>query len=233
MSKPVLEDREGHPALARLQPRHATLYVGLAAGIIAFAVGLWLAPPLSFSLGANGVFVGFLGATALKLPLLSAEYLRKHARDEDTPAWGIVGIVLLVVVASVVSLILALNSGGAPDPVEVALGVSSVLLGWFTVQAMGALHYAYEFYQAPGTDSGTDIEGGFDFPGDEDPDGVAFMYYSFTVGTSVATSDTKVTSNRMRKRVLVHLVFSHLFNTIILAAAVNVLLSLGGGGGGG
>lgn len=227
----ALEDRSRHPALARLQPRHATLYVGLGLGLACFLAALWLSPPLAFGIGAIGVFVGFLGATALKLPHLTADYLRKHARDEDTPAVGIIGIVLLVVMASVVSLILALNSGGEPDPLEVALGVTSVLLGWFTVQAMGALHYAYEFYQAPEEGSDREVEGGFDFPGDEDPDGVAFMYYSFTIGTSVATSDTKVTTNRMRQQVLLHLVFSHLFNTIILAAVVNVLLSLGGGGG--
>jgi uncharacterized membrane protein len=57
---------------------------------------------------------------------------------------------------------------------------------------------------------------------------VAFLYFSFTVGTSVATSDTKVSSNAMRRRVMVHAVFSHFYNTILLAAAVNVLLSLGG-----
>ncbi|RYD39118.1 MAG: DUF1345 domain-containing protein, partial [Verrucomicrobiaceae bacterium] len=39
--------------------------------------------------------------------------------------------------------------------------------------------------------------GGLDFPGDEAPDGTAFLYFSFTVGTSVATSDTKVSSNAM------------------------------------
>ena len=73
------------------------------------------------------------------------------------------------------------------------------------------------------------VEGGFDFPGEDAPDGAAFMYVSYTIGTSVATSDTRCTTNAMRRRVMVHLVFSHLYNTIILAAAVNVMLTLGGG----
>lgn len=222
-----------HAALPQVMPRHATLYIGLALGIVALAVALWLAPQYAISIGANGLFVGFLASTSLKLPHLTAAYLNEHAREEDTPAFGIVLIVLLVVVASVISLILALASGGEPDPIQVASGVASVLLGWFTVQVLGALHYAYEYYQAPDEDDTDDeVAGGLDFPGDEAPNGVAFMYYSFTVGTSVATSDTKVTSNSMRRRVLLHLVFSHFYNTILLAAAVNVLLSLGSGGGG-
>ncbi len=214
-------------------PRHAAFLVGVALGVVVLAVSLWLKPELSISLGANGLFIGFLLVTFLKLPHLSADYLREHAREEDTPVLGIFLIVFLVIVASVVSLFLALSGGQTPDPWEVAVSVTSVLLGWFTVQAMGALHYAYEYYQVEDAAEEAEFEGGLDFQGEEDPDGYDFMYFSYTVGTSVATSDTKVESHQMRRMVAVHLVFSHLFNTIILAAAVNVLLSLGGGGGGG
>jgi len=225
----------GFGALAadRVMPRHAPAYGGLAIGIALFLLSLWLIPKHAIGIGANGLFVTFLALTSIKVPRLTASYLHNHAREEDTPAPGIFVIVLIVVVASVVSLALALGTGDQPDPLEVVLGVASVILGWFTVQALGALHYAYEYYQVPeqeGQKSG--VVGGLDFPGDDEPDGVAFMYFSYTIGTSVATSDTKVTSNDMRRRVGFHVVFSHLYNTIILAAAVNVMLSLGGGGGG-
>lgn len=213
-------------------PRHAPLYFGLAFGVVTFAIALWLMPAFAVSLGANGLFVGFLLLAFIKMPRLSVDYLRENAKEEDTPALGIVLIVVLVIVASLVSLFLALNGGSTPDPVEVAISFVSVFLGWFTVQTMGALHYAYEYYQMADAAEGADVEGGLAFQGDEDPDGFDFLYFSFTVGTSVATSDTKIESHKMRRIVTVHLVFSHLYNTIILASAVNVLLSLGGGGGG-
>jgi uncharacterized membrane protein len=220
-------------ALDKLMPRHAPFYAGLLLGVVSFVISFLLHAESSVSIGANGLFVGFLLLTFFKLPRLTADYLREHAREEDTPVAGIFLIVLIVVVASVVSLFLALNSGSqSPDPWEVALSVASVILGWFTVQAMGALHYAYEYYQADDSAEGSDVEGGLAFQGDEDPDGYDFIYFSYTVGTSVATSDTKVESHKMRRMVTVHLVFAHLFNTIILASAVNVMLSLGGGGGG-
>ena len=212
-------------------PRHAPFYVGLVLGVIALALGFWLAPEYAISLGSNTLFVVFLSLTYLKVPHLTADYLRNHAGEEDTPVGGIFLIVFIVVAASIVSLFLALSGGQEPDPFEVVASVASVLLGWFTVQAMGALHYAYEYYQAPDTGEGGVVEGGLDFQGDEDPDGADFMYFSFTVGTSVATSDTKITTSAMRRLVTYHLVFSHLYNTIILASAVNVMLSLGGGGG--
>src|SRR5690606_34148932 len=156
-------------AMQRIMPRHAPFYFGLAIGIVTLMVSVWLMPPYAVSLGAIGLFVGFLLLTFIKMPHLTADYLREHAREEDTPAGGIFLIVFIVVAASVVSLFLALSGGENPDPWEVAISVVSVLLGWFTVQAVGALHYAYEYYQVRDAAEGADVEGGLDFPGDADP----------------------------------------------------------------
>lgn len=216
--------------LDRIMPRHAPFYIGLIVGALATAISFWFVPQFAVPIGANAMFVAYLLLSFIKLPELSVAYLTKHARDEDPPSGGLFLVVAVVVVASVISLFLALNSD-KPETVEVVLSISSVLLGWFTVQTMGANHYAYEYYQAPeaGSRNKSGVIGGLEFPGADEPDGSAFMYFSYTVGTSVATSDTKVTSNSMRRRVLFHLVFSHLYNTFILAAAVNVILALGGG----
>ena len=219
------------PLLGRIMPRHAPFYFSLATGILAAGISWWFTPEFAVLIGANALFAAYLALSFIKLPELSAAYLKGYAGDEDPPSGGLFFVVAAVVVASIVSLFLALNSE-KPEAVEVILSLLSVLLGWFTVQTVGATHYAYEYYQAPEA-SGRNkrgVVGGLDFPGDDEPDGTAFMYFSYTVGTSVATSDTKVTSNSMLRRVVFHLVFSHLYNTFILAAAVNVMLALGGGG---
>lgn len=216
-------------AVGHVMPRHAPFYFGLLFGGVGLALSLLTIPKYAVSLGANCLFAGYLVLTLLKLPHLTADYLEEHARDEDTPGVGLLLVVLVVVVASVLSLFLALNQDGHSELGEIVASVASVILGWFTVQVMGALHYAYEYYQAPDRPDSKTVEGGLDFPGEESPDGMAFLYFSFTVGTSVATSDTKVTSNAMRRRVMAHLIFSHFYNTILLAAAVNVLLGSGQG----
>ncbi|RYE51642.1 MAG: DUF1345 domain-containing protein [Hyphomicrobiales bacterium] len=219
--------KQRRSAVDHVMPRHAPFYFGLAFGIVGLCLTLLVMPKYAISLGANCLFAGFLALTLLKVPHLTASYLHEHARDEDTPGSGIILIVLVVIVASVVSLFLALNQEGGSEIGEIIASVASVILGWFTVQVMGALHYAYEYYQVPERDGGETVEGGLEFPGDEEPDAIAFLYFSFTVGTSVATSDTKVTSNAMRQRVMAHLIFSHFYNTILLAAAVNVILGSG------
>ncbi|NMA97582.1 MAG: DUF1345 domain-containing protein [Phyllobacteriaceae bacterium] len=223
-SKPVHQ-----PLLDRIMPRHAPFYIGFGAGLLALAISLWLVPTFAVPIAANALFIAYLAVGYFKLPILTADYLRDHAKDEDAPSGGLFLLVFIVIAASVGSLFLALGDS-EPDVIEVALCIASVLLGWFTVQAVGAFHYAYEYYQAPeeGKKQRGGVAGGLDFPGDDEPDGSAFMYFSYTIGTSVATSDTKVTSNAMRRRVIFHVVFAHLYNTIILAAAVNVMLTLGG-----
>ena len=216
-------------AVGHVMPRHAPFYFGLLLGMAGLVVSLLIVPKYAVSVGANCLFAAYLVLTALKLPYLTSDYLHEHAREEDTPGTGILLIVLIVVAASVISLFLALNQDGGTDLGEIVASIASVILGWFTVQVMGALHYAYEYYQVPDRPRSKKVEGGLDFPGDEAPDGTAFLYFSFTVGTSVATSDTKVSSNVMRRQVMVHLIFSHFYNTILLAAAVNVLLGAGQG----
>lgn len=41
------------------------------------------------------------------------------------------------------------------------------------------------------------------------------------------TADTNVTTTRMRKLVILHSLITFLFNTVIVAAAVNVAVTLG------
>jgi uncharacterized membrane protein len=112
----------------------------------------------------------------------------------------------------------------------IALGAASVVLGWFAVHTMWAMHYAFEYYDEPKTSpkgAKRGVEGGLEFPGGEEPDGTAFLYFSYVIGMTAQTSDTAVTSNAMRRLITLHSVFSFFFNTVIVAAAVNIVVSLG------
>jgi uncharacterized membrane protein len=107
-----------------------------------------------------------------------------------------------------------------------------VVLGWLTLHSMLAFHYAYEYYgtdeaSPAGKDGKKAHVGGLDFPGKEMPDGLSFLYFSFVVAMTAQVSDVTVTSNTMRRLVLFHGILSFFFNTVILAIAVNVVVSLG------
>ena len=141
---------------------------------------------------------------------------------------------MLVTVVTAVWFSARLTAAVAPPPLLVMMGAHSglrlglstgaVILGWFTVHTMMAMHYAFEFYgsmpmgrQAKRKDGAS---GGLEFSGSEDPDGVSFLYFSFVVGMTAQTSDTEVSSNAMRRLVTIHGIFSFFFNTVIIAAAV-------------
>ncbi len=206
-------------------PRHAAFYIGLSGGVVAFLVTLWLRPAFAVPLGAITTFVIYLGLVALMLPVLTPDFLRSRADEADTPTMLIFAAVLGIVGVCCVTLFMVLN-GRQEGPLleEILLSVASVLLGWFTVQTMAALHYAYEYYES--ADGGA-TAGGLDFPEGDSPDGLAFVYFAYVIGTAFAVSDIRVTSNKMRKIVLVHSTFAYFFNTLIVAATVNVAVAVG------
>ena len=78
-----------------------------------------------------------------------------------------------------------------------------------------------------GKRKGRKIAAGLDFPGGEEPNGAAFAYFAYVVGMTAQTSDTAVTSNAMRRLVLFHGILAFFFNTVILAVAVNIVVSAG------
>jgi len=53
-----------------------------------------------------------------------------------------------------------------------------------------------------------------------------FLYFSFTIGVAAQTADIGISTVSMRKLALLHAILSFLFNTTILALAINVGASL-------
>ncbi|MEQ1902304.1 MAG: DUF1345 domain-containing protein [Devosia sp.] len=215
--------------LQRRHLRHLAFYLGATTGMVVGGAATVLVPHLALNLGAMAFFAAYFAMTLTQLPKLNAAFLRAHAAEEDAPAGVIFLVMIGVVVLSVVWLLLALVGGSRFDALTLGLGAVSVLLGWFSVHTMWAMHYAFEYYDVPDDEPGGsgEVVGGLAFPGGEDPDGTAFLYFAYVIGMTAQTSDTAVTTNRMRRIVIGHSVFSFFFNTIIVAAAVNLVVSLG------
>ncbi len=222
------QPHKSRAAVARL-PRHYAFYLALASGIAVFAVTIWFWPLLAFPFAAIAMFATYLTLVALMMPALTPDFLDARADEADTPVVLIFGAVLVIVAACCASLFMALNGQGGPLIWEVVLSVVSVLLGWFTVHTMAALHYAYEYYQSETANAKGEagLVGGLDFPEGDRPDGLAFLYFAYVIGVAFAVSDIRVTSNKMRHIVLVHSTFAYFFNTLIVAATVNVAVAVG------
>ncbi|MCO6051988.1 DUF1345 domain-containing protein [Mesorhizobium sp. RP14(2022)] len=188
---------------------------------------------LSFVAGTSAFFAIFLLGQARQLKRLTASYLSQNARKADEPVFVIFLVTLVVAAAAFTSLFLLLSEQGAPNPIELGISLLSVLLGWCTIQATFAIHYAHlcwldhEATEQRGEPVARKSAEGLDFPGDDEPGGWDFLYFSITIGMTAQTADVDTTSTRLRKAVSIHAIISFFFNAVIVAAAVNIAVNLG------
>lgn len=210
-------------------PRFRGFYIAALVGVAIFAACLLLSPVLAVELGAIAFFAVYLALAFSQLPHLTPAHLKAHADETDAPVVALFLVTLAVVVVCAGSLFLLINAAGDTDPVRLVLSIASVVLSWFMVHTMAALHYAYEYYEAPEAtdDKKRGAVGGLEFPGGDEPDGLAFVYFSYVLGMTAQTADVNITSNVMRRLVTWHSVFSFFFNTVIVAATVSIVVSLG------
>jgi uncharacterized membrane protein len=110
-----------------------------------------------------------------------------------------------------------LSSQTASETELLVLCLLSVLLAWTVTHTSYTLRYAHLYYRDDG-----EGEGGLTFPGDAKPSDWDFAYFSYTVGMCFQVSDVAVTSPAIRRAVLGHAVLSFLYNTVILALALNL-----------
>jgi uncharacterized membrane protein len=174
-----------------------------------------------------GVMTGFDVASALFLvslwPLFgkNIDAIRQRAAANDANR------ALLLVVTGVVMVVIMTAVGaelqrGEPLPGgEKALVVGTLALAWLFSNLVYALHYAHLFYSRD-RGSGSD-SGGLDFSGREKPGYSDFVYFAFTLGMTFQTSDTGVTTSRMRRIVAAHSFAAFVFNLGVLAFTINVL----------
>ena len=199
---------------------------------LAFCLTAIVAVPLAVAASdaATGLMIGFDAAVAVFLaacaPLLgerSADAMRAaSARNDANRAMLLViaGVASVAVLAAVAD---ELGAAGRPGAATIALIIVTLMLAWTFGNAVYALHYAHMFYAAgkDGSDSG-----GLDFPATSEPLYWDFVYFAFTLGMTFQTSDTDITTTRMRRVATAQSVVAFVFNLGIVAFTINVL---GGG----
>ncbi|MEO3999028.1 DUF1345 domain-containing protein [Mesorhizobium sp. CAU 1732] len=207
--------------------RHTPFYVAAAVGVTAGAIALAIEPRLATVIASNAFFATYLALTLVALPRLTAAYLRSHAASSDVPVSIIFLATLAAVSVAVGALFIVLNST-QPGTLQLLLAFLAVPLGWMAIHMMAAIHYAHLYWQPDGRTSGKRGEkGGLDFPGREAPSGIDFVYFSFVIGMTAQTSDVQITTTTMRRINIVHAIVSFVFNTVLVAAAVNAAVTLG------
>src|SRR5215813_5077889 len=132
-------------------------------------------------------------------------------------------LTVIAAVASLAAIVVELSSsalpGGGRRGSHILLASLTIMLSWFFIHMMFALHYAHEFYAA------TDGRG-LAFPGnDRTPDYWDFLYFSLVIGMTSQVSDVGVIKKEIRRTVAAHGVISFFFNVALLALTVNIAAS--------
>ena len=219
------------------------------------AVRLWIASIIAFVVGCSSLiaygiehsylitlaiidafYILYLISTWITMYRSSAEEVRQWAlAQEDDSKWsrfmeawkgkrifsggaGLFTIVSFSLVGLVFALALLPWNDQGSELLRVPLCVVGVVTAWTLLHTSYALYYAHLYY-------GTQEPGGFEFPGDEEPDPLDFAYFAFTIGTSFAVSDVEITARRARRAALFHGILAFFYNTAILALVVNLALA--------
>jgi uncharacterized membrane protein len=199
-------------------PRFIIFFALLFAGV---GIGVYLLPR------AQAVMIGFDVAAAVFLlaciPLFRREAtaMRQAARDND--ANRVVLLVLSLILSLVILYTVAAELVGShrPTVVEKLLIVATLALAWTGANMVYALHYAHLFYSS---DADGKDRAGLNFPGDRpEPDYFDFVYFAFTLGIALQTSDVVVTSPAIRRIVILHCLEAFVFNIGVLALAISIL----------
>jgi uncharacterized membrane protein len=214
------------PLPVRFLRLHAKLVIGALVGLIIIA----LAP---FTLLTTRLLVGWDIGVALYLLLVhwtmarcDVARIRRRAAEQDEGAFVILMLTMTATFASLIAIVFALGgSKSAPHEqaaVLIGLTVGTILLSWFFVHTIFALHYAHEYYG----ERRDGVIGGLNFPGDEDPDYWDFFYFSLVIGMTSQVSDVAITSKSIRRVATMHGALSFFFNVTVLALTINMVSGL-------
>jgi uncharacterized membrane protein len=200
----------------RQQPVLSAAFTGATAGLLA---GLHLPPSTAVLVGWCAAAAVYIAITLRILAQATPAALRRRAAMLEEGKWGLLAASVTAAVASVGAVVvdLAVARGQPGATGSAALAALTLLLSWAFVHVLFASHYAHEYWLAGG---------GLIFPGNERPDHAEFLYLAFVVGMTCQVSDVTTASARMRRLVLLHALVAFGFNTVILAAAVNLAAGL-------
>lgn len=203
---------------------HARFYASAAAGLSVWSLGWRLGPAARIALAGDCFFLLYLALVAWFMRRLGPDELRALAKVEDEGIGLIVLVTLAAIALALGSFALLLNESST-SAATLIVALATVPLGWLALHTVMAFHYAHLFYAEPDEEPEQEV-GGLTFPGEGDPAAIDFLYHAFTIGMTAQVSDVQATNRPMRGVILAHATTSFFFNTVILALAVNVAITV-------
>jgi uncharacterized membrane protein len=213
-----------------VSPRHAIGRLVIPASLGAVAVAFvsqydfawWQRAIIGWDVGGLALIVL---TWSIILRASSAE-TKRRAGGDDPGRHAVFGIALFASMFSFFAAAFVLRQvKNVPEGMRstwTGLTLTAIVLAWVLAHTVYTLRYAHLYYSRHHTHGATG-EHCLKFPGDEPPADIDFAYFSFTLGMCFQVSDVTVMSTKARRAVLLHAVLSFVYNTAILALALNLV----------
>jgi uncharacterized membrane protein len=220
------EQRRKRSPVVALVYKHATVFLAILASL---AVFIFLTSrrfnSSNFLISWNFGAAVYIAASWYRMLRSNVHRIRKRAADLDFSDVLVLCLSILAALASIAGIALELSGikEAAPDVAFARAGAAivTILISWVFLHTLFTIHYAHRFYADPGE------KPSIRFPDEiKEPNYWDFLYFSFTIGVAAQTADVAIATTQMRRLALLHAVLSFLFNTTILALAINVGASL-------
>jgi uncharacterized membrane protein len=158
--------------------------------------------------------------------------VRHEAHAQDSNRTLVFLFAITAAFASLFAIIILLQ--GKPERseqntlVHIVIPLLCVVSSWWLVHTVFTLRYAHFYYCDVDHEKKGRKEkpGGLEFPGNEEPAYMDFVYFSFVIGMTFQVSDVQITSKRIRQLAWIHGVLSFAFNTFIVALSINIIAGL-------
>jgi len=215
--------------LLRLVAGRPRLIIAALVGCVSLAALPHTLAPATRGIVAWDIFVTvFIVLIAHLFTVQPASEMPADAARQEEGEWTIFWITVGAVAASFAAIVLEFSaSKDMPAPergLHVALVAFTLFASWLMTHVVFAMRYAHEYYAR--TDGGAGVDGGLQFPADDDPDYWDFAYFSLVLGMTFQVSDVQITARKLRRLATVHGLLGFLFNTVIIALTVNIGASL-------
>ncbi|GGB17150.1 hypothetical protein GCM10011511_46160 [Puia dinghuensis] len=154
--------------------------------------------------------------------------IRVLAKQEDAGRIIVFLIVLAAILGSLLGVLLLLGNKEhwlLSKGMETFIYITGVICSWNLLHIMFAYRYALLYYGEHPLDPDQHTVG-LQIPNELWPDYLDFAYFSFVIGMTFQVSDIEISSRLIRRLALVHGLLSFLFNTVIVALTINVIVDL-------
>jgi uncharacterized membrane protein len=210
------------PHLARTHPRLT------AAALLGVAVGILVPADSVISKVLIGWNVGVWTYLVLMIWLIvrsKAHDVKRIAEVEDENAGLVLFVVCIAAIASLATITFELAGSKDLDTTHKLLRYGftglTVIGSWLLIGVIFSVHYARLYYTWGGKEPALRFAGA-----EVNPDYWDFLYFSFTIGVAVQTSDVGVATRNLRKIVLAQSLIGFLFNMAILGFSINIAAGL-------